>query len=107
MYSYVSSKEFQQTTSHVLPVLTLALLSIKTGRCALPGCSALAFDTVLDGSAMVAAVIAGQGSGVDKNLVCGGASSCTRTNVEGYKLEGADIASGGRRICELGNTELG
>ena len=48
-------------TSHVAPVLTLALLRCARGRCALPGCAALALDAAFAGVAMALILITGQG----------------------------------------------
>ena len=52
---------FQTKTSHVPPVLTLALFSIRRARCALLGSPALALP-----SAMAVVVIAGQRSGMEQ-----------------------------------------
>ena len=61
VYSYLSSMGFQRRTSHVPPVLTLALFSIGRARCAPLGFSALALVLT-----MVVVGIAGEGSGIEQ-----------------------------------------
>ena len=62
IYSYLSSMGFQTRTSHVPPVLALALFSIGRARCALLGFSAPALAW-----AMAVVVIARQGSEREEN----------------------------------------